>query len=193
MKKAALLFVAGLLLIGSGSSPRAQQARAISVPPPEIAAGITVLTVTNHPPVPHELSQLWLAPSPSSRSASNAPLSTAAKLAAHGEYSKALSAVLQPITQQGLLADYATYYAGMAQLQLARPKDALKTFKALRDRKLAGYLTEAAALGEAAAREALNDADGAVSVYEQLSQEQADESRRDLHAAWSCRATGARA
>ena len=56
----------------------------------------------------------------------------------------------------------------MAQLQLARPTDALKTFKALRDRKLAGYLTEAAALGEAAAREALNDADGAVSVYEQL-------------------------
>jgi soluble lytic murein transglycosylase len=70
--------------------------------------------------------------------------------------------------QQGLLADYATYYAGLAQLQLARPTDALKTFKALRDRKLVGYLSEAAALGEASAREALNDADGAVSVYEHL-------------------------
>jgi peptidoglycan lytic transglycosylase len=169
MKQKSLVFIAGMVLIGSASSPRAQQTRAISVPPPaEIAAGITVLTATNHPAVPRELSQLWLAPAPSSRSASNAPLSTAAKLAARGEYSKALSAVLQPITQQGLLADYATYYAGMAQLQLARPTDALKTFKALRDRKLVGYLTEAAALGEAAARETLNDADGAVSVYEHL-------------------------
>ena len=94
--------------------------------------------------------------------ATSAPLSIGVKLAAQGQYSKALTAVLEPITQRGVLADYATYYAGMAQLRLLRPNDALKTFKALRARKLVGYIAEAAALGEASADEALSDPAAAV-------------------------------
>src|SRR5262249_8848162 len=66
---------------------------------------------------------------------------------------------------------YSTYYAGVAQLRLQRPNEALKTFKSLRTRKLVGYLTEAAALGEASADEALNDPAAAVAVYEKLLQD----------------------
>ena len=123
--------------------------------------------------MPRELSQAWLAPDhgASPARATSAPLSIGVKLAAQGQYSKALTAVLEPITQKGVLADYATYYAGMAQLRLLRPNDALKTFKALRARKLIGYVTEAAALGEASADEALNDPAAAVAIYEKLIQD----------------------
>jgi soluble lytic murein transglycosylase len=59
----------------------------------------------------------------------------------------------------------------MAQLRLLRPTDALKTFKALRARKLVGYVAELAALGEASADEALNDPAAAVTLYEKLIQD----------------------
>src|SRR5262245_18446613 len=171
MKNAALI-LSTLLLLSMGSSPRAQQ----TISPTgqaEFAAGIAVLSPTLHPPVPRELAQMWLAPDRgvTPARAQSAPLSVGVKLAAQGQYSKALTAVLEPITQKGLLADYATYYAGMAQLRLQRPNDALKTFKALRERKLVGYLTELAALGEADADEALNDPAAAVAVYEKLLQD----------------------
>src|SRR5260221_14511031 len=118
----------------------------------------------SRPPGPRELSQAWLAPDhgASPARATSAPLSIGVKLAAQGQYSKALTAVLEPITQKGILADYATYYAGMSQLRLERASDALKTFKALRSRKLSGYLVELATLGEASADEALNDPAAAV-------------------------------
>src|SRR5262245_27089334 len=171
MKNAALI-LSTLLLLSMGSSPRAQQ----TISPTgqaEFAAGIAVLSPTLHPPVPRELAQMWLAPDRgvTPARAQSAPLSVGVKLAAQGQYSKALTAVLEPITQRGLLADYATYYAGVAQLRLQRPNDALKTFKALRERKLVGYLTELAALGEADADEALNDPAAAVAVYEKLLQD----------------------
>lgn len=172
MKKAVITFVAALFLVATGSSTRAQQTRAISsAAQRDIAPGLTILLPTSHPALPRDLSLLWLAPERGSAgypSASTATLAAAAKLAARGEYSKALSAVLLPATQQGLLADYAVYYAGVSQLQLRRSTEALKTFKALRDRKPVGYLAEAAALGEASAHEALNDPAAAVAVYERL-------------------------
>ena len=175
MKKAALIFSAALLLVAMTSVPRAQQSTISVAGQNEFATGVVALAPTNHPPIPRDLSQAWLAPErgTSPARATTAPLSIGVKLAAQGQYSKALTAVLEPITQRGLLADYATYYAGIAQLRLQRPNDALKTFKALRARKLAGYLTEAAALGEAAADEALNDPAAAVVVYERLIQDKA--------------------
>ena len=72
-----------------------------------------------------------------------------------GDYSKALNAVSQPLMRQGPLAIYATYYTGVAQLQLGRPTEALRSFNAVRDQKPLGYLAEAAPLGAAAADEAL--------------------------------------
>ena len=174
MKKAVLILSATLLLVGLRSAPRAQQPGDISSrAQTEFASGVAVLGPTTHPPLPQDLSQAWLAPEhgASPARATSAPLSIGVKLAAQGQYSKALTAVLEPITQRGLLADYATYYAGVAQFRLQRPNDALKTFKALRARKLVGYIAEEAALGEAAADEALNDPAAAVAVYERLIQD----------------------
>ncbi|HEX7793970.1 MAG TPA: transglycosylase SLT domain-containing protein [Vicinamibacterales bacterium] len=173
MKKAALICLAVFLLGTLGSSPRAQQTTISPTAQNEFVTGVAALSPTNHPPFPHELSHAWLAPdhAASPARATSAPLSIGVKLAAQGQYSKALTAVLEPITQKGLLADYATYYAGMAQLRLQRPNEALKTFKGLRQRKLSGYLTELAALGEAAADEALNDPAAAVPIYEKLIQD----------------------
>jgi soluble lytic murein transglycosylase len=173
MKKAALILSAVFLLGALGSSPRAQQTTISPTAQNEFVTGVAVLSPTKHPPFPHELSYAWLAPDHAATPAraTSAPLSIGVKLAAQGQYSKALTAVLEPITQKGLLADYATYYAGMAQLRLQRPNEALKTFKGLRQRKLSGYVTELAALGEAAADEALNDPAAAVPIYEKLIQD----------------------
>src|SRR5580765_3642667 len=173
MKKAVLIFSAVILLAAIGPSPSAQQSSISPTAQNEFVVGVAVLAPTNHPPMPRELSQAWLAPDhgASPARATSAPLSIGVKLANQGQYAKALTAVLEPITQRGLLADYATYYAGVAQLRLQKPNEALKTFKALRTRKLVGYITEAAALGEAAADEALNDPAAAVTVYERLIQD----------------------
>ena len=74
----------------------------------------------------------------------------------------------QPIAQQGPLGQYAAYYAAVAQLRLRRAADALTSFRALQDQKPVGYLSEAAALGEAEADEALADSSEAVRIYERL-------------------------
>src|SRR5262245_64625181 len=98
MKKAALL-LSTLLLLLMGSSPRAQQ----TISPAgqaEFAAGVAVLSPTLHPPVPKELSLMWLAPDHGATPArtTSAPLSIGVKLAAQGQYTKALQAVREPIT-----------------------------------------------------------------------------------------------
>jgi peptidoglycan lytic transglycosylase len=172
MKKVALI-VGTALLAALNSTPRAQQPAISSAGQSDFTSGVAVLVPTRHPPLPHDLTQAWLAPEAGTSSARtpSAPLSIGVKLAAQGQYSKALTAVLEPITQKGILADYATYYAGVAQLRLQRPNEALKTFKSLRTRQLIGYLTEAAALGEASADEALNDPAAAVTIYEKLLQD----------------------
>src|SRR5262245_24596251 len=174
MKHAILILGAAILVVTTPLVPRAQQTGDISSKAQaEFASGVAMLAPTSHPPVPRDLSQAWLAPElgASAVRTPSAPLSIGVKLAAQGQYCKALTAVLEPITQRGLLADYATYYAGIAQLRLQKPNDALQTFKALRTRKLVGYVAEAAALGEAAADEALNDPAAAVAVYERLIQD----------------------
>jgi soluble lytic murein transglycosylase len=174
MRNAILVLAAAILVVTMPAGPRAQQSGDVSPRgQSEFASGVAVLAPTNHPPMPRDLSQAWLAPEHGASAARtpSAPLAIGVKLAAQGQYSKALAAVLEPISQRGLLADYATYYAGIAQLRLQRPNEALKTFKGLRARKLVGYIAEAAALGEAAADEALNDPAAAVVVYERLIQD----------------------
>ena len=156
---------------GAGTSVRAQQRRAISTAAQsDVAPSRATLAPTIHPPLPRELSQYWFAPdreSTASRS-SSATLGAAARFATRGDHAKALATISQTKSHQGLLADYSTYYVATSQLQLLRASDALKTFKALRERKPVGYLSEAAALGEAAAHEALDDPASAIAVYEGL-------------------------
>src|SRR5262245_21697780 len=118
MKKVALI-VGVALLAALNTVPHAQQPAISSAGQADFASGVAVLVPTKHPPVPSNLSQAWLAPELGASSARTpaAPLSIGVKLAAQGQYSKALTAVLEPITQKGILADYSTYYAGVAQLR----------------------------------------------------------------------------
>ncbi len=168
-KKSILLLVVALLAVPAAMVPSAQQTR---VQAPAVAAsGISVLAPTNHPSVPPDLSRLWLAPDRSpgaARPATTAPVAAASRLAADGEYTRALGIVTQPSAQQGALGQYASYYAGLSQLRLQRAPEALRTFRAILDQKPIGYLAEAAALREAEALEANGDADDAVRVYDRL-------------------------
>ena len=66
------------------------------------------------------------------------------------------------------LADYATYYKGLAQLRLSRASDARQTFNALSAKRPTGYLAIAAVLGEADAAIALGDHKAALALYETL-------------------------
>ena len=170
MKRSVLSLVGLLMLVPAAPAPTAQQER-FSSSSADIPPVLTVLTPTPHPPVPRDLSQLWMAPeraASASRSSAAASLSNAARLTADGDYSRALSLISQPLAHDVLLRGYAVYYAGLAQLRLHRANDALRSFRDLQDSKPVGYLAEAAALGEAEAQETLEKPDEAVKIYDRL-------------------------
>lgn len=150
-----VLVASALMLLAAGSISRAQQ---------------PVLAPTSHPAISRDLSQLWLAPArgPAATRAASGPLASVVRLQADGDYSQALTVATQSATQQGALAQYAAYYAGVAQLRLGRAAEARQTFQSILEQKPVGYLSEAAALGEAEADEALNDFRAAVAIYERL-------------------------
>jgi len=87
---------------------------------------------------------------------------------AAADYNAALSFFSAPRLAETALADYAAYYAGMSQLRLARADEALRTFEAVLQRKPAGHLAIAAALGAAQAQEDLGNQAKAVEVYARL-------------------------
>ncbi|HET7220132.1 MAG TPA: transglycosylase SLT domain-containing protein [Vicinamibacterales bacterium] len=130
------------------------------------------LAPTVHPALPRNASDLWLVPaeSPSSARAATAyqPLVDSVRALAAGENERALTLASRPSLATGALADYAEYYKGIAQLRLTRAADARETFEGLRKRSLAGYLTTAAAMGEAEAAVALGDHARALAIYERL-------------------------
>ena len=170
-----LFFVCALALVPPALILRTREHDAIlhAAPQSEIASGLAVLMPTRHPPLPRETSHMWLVP-PRNAAAPAAAVSNLATAVAHigrREFSKALSVLSQSATREGVLADYATYYAGIAHLELLHVDDALRTFTSLRGRKPSGYLWEAAGLGVARAHEALEDYAAAVVVYEELLQE----------------------
>ena len=159
-------FVAAILV--PGATPRAQQAGA--------PGADVVLKPTNHPRLPGELSQLWLAPiAPGTgragvaRTAAQTDFVVGVKLEVDSNFARALPIFLQPALRQGTLGHYAQYYQGLAELRLGRAADARQTFRALADANPVGYLLEAAALREAECDETLNDQTAAMQVYERLS------------------------
>jgi len=128
------------------------------------------LLPTIHPSVPTDLSQIWLAPDRSAVSAARtpSPIASVIKLQAGGEYTRAFAAATQAAAQQGALAQYASYYAAAAQVRLGQASEAHRAFQAILEQRPVGYLSEAAALGEAEADETLRDFGAAVSMYERL-------------------------
>jgi soluble lytic murein transglycosylase len=129
-----------------------------------------VLRTTDHPPVPRDLSQFWMAPDTRrSRTTAQANLAAAMKFETEGNHTRALNLLTSPATKQdGPLAAYADFYKGLAQLHLGRVADARATFQALQAARPVGYIPEAAALREAECDETLGDQAAAVAVYERL-------------------------
>ena len=116
------------------TAPRAQ----------DVADG--ALKRTNHPRLPSDTSQLWLAPDAAlvARMGTGAmnEFTTAVKLEVDGNFAKALPMLEQAPMQQSTLAHYAEYYEGLAQLRLGRPADARRTFQTLAAKSPTGYLVE---------------------------------------------------
>ena len=115
---------------------------------------------------------MWLVPSETAATARAAtlyePLADAATELSAGRYDNALSLASRPSLAGSALADYASYYKGLAQLRLDRAADARATFDALQKRTPTGYLAIATSLGEAEAAAALGDHADALAIYEKL-------------------------
>ena len=136
------------------------------------ARGAGQLAPTAHPPLPATASDMWLVPSetPATTRAATLyqPIPDAVSEIAAGNYQNALTLVSRPSLAGSALADYASYYKGIAQLRLNRAADARETFDALQARKPSGYLSVATWLGEAEAAVALGDHARALGIYERL-------------------------
>lgn len=169
MKTGILILTAACLVASTASAPRAQQGRPGGAAS-QLATGTSALAPTYHPPLPQELSQVWLAPERGGASSTGtiSAMASVAKLYSGGEYSKSLATATQPSLQQGPLALYAAYYAGVSQLGLSKPAEALTTFRRIREQKPVGYLVEAAQMGEADAYLALGKPGDAIAIYERL-------------------------
>jgi soluble lytic murein transglycosylase len=160
------LFVLAALAAGAGVS--ASQL----VAPGRAGAAATParLVPTLHPPVPHDLSSMWLVPPQDAR------LGTALTNLVRGvrlleEDDRAAAAL--PLVSDGALAatavaDYARYYTGLALMKLERYAESDAVFSELASRRIDGHLPEDAAFRLAEVREAIKDFKGAVGVYESL-------------------------
>ena len=133
-------------------------------------AAPTRLSATAHPPVPSDLSSMWLVPQQGAR------LSPALANFVRGvrlleEDDRAAAAL--PLLRDGALsttpvADYARYYTGLALMKLERYAEADKVFSDLASRQTEGHLPEDAWFKLAEVREAQKDYRGAVTAYEAL-------------------------
>lgn len=145
---------------------------AIPAPSPSDNAGVAPvrLSPTAHPPVPNDLSSMWLVPD------QGAKLGPALANFVRGvrllEDDNRAAAAL-PLVSDGALsttpvADYARYYTGLALIKLERYAEADKVLSDLAARRIDGHLPEDAALRLGEIREAQKDYPGAVETYEAL-------------------------
>ncbi len=143
-----MLVAATLHLEAQQPSPSGSGAAAAGEP-------AATLAPTNHRLLPREVSRLWFAPGGVPGQSTSAALKTfaqATQLVDQQAYSKALPLLMQPSVLLSPVGTYAQYYAAVAELRLDRPAQALRLFRGLQGRPPVGYLSEAAAIGEAEAR-----------------------------------------
>ncbi len=156
-------------LVALSLEPRAQQAAQSTERLVASASPVLLIAPTNHPQLPLNPAQLWMAPDRSRASSGSNALSTALAQFDNGQDIQALGALSEASVQQGLLGHYALYYAARAQQRLGRHTDAVRVFRLLRQREVVGYLQEAVAAGEAESLLELGDAGSAAAIYERLS------------------------
>jgi soluble lytic murein transglycosylase len=135
------------------------------------------LRPTAHAALPAEASSLWLVPAETDRAARSAaayePLAEGVAAYQSGDFAAALERLSSPSLQGTPLGDYARYYAALSELRLGRAAAARRGLDALAERKPAGYLGVAAAMGAAEAAEADGDAARAIRIYDQLASNKA--------------------
>jgi soluble lytic murein transglycosylase len=135
------------------------------------ALGSTVvLTPTDHPVVSPRADDLWFAP-PAAAPPSSGPIAqfaAAMALADQESYEKALPLLKEAAAGEGILRDYAIYFAALAELRLGRPAEARSALQELQEQPLTGHLAGLAALAEAECAEALDDYAGAAALYEKV-------------------------
>ena len=159
-KRFALIGTATVILLSTAMS--AQQ------PVAGVATDV-VLAPTNHPHLPDDISQLWMAPDRGhSHTALMTEFASGVALEVEANYAKALPIFSQAALRQGPLGHYTEYYKGLAELRIGRNAEARQTFQALQSAEPIGYLLEASALREAECDEALGDSHAAMQVYERL-------------------------
>lgn len=158
----------GLASAGVLAKPLAPQ---VQQPVVFSSASPASLAPTIHPPVSREVSSLWLVPTSVERSAarSNAALQAlqeGLKFYAQEDFEQAFARFTLAATPKSPLRNYSTYYAGVSELRLERFDAARRRFAELRDAK--GYLSQAAALGEAEAAQGMHDYGAQTKIYERL-------------------------
>jgi soluble lytic murein transglycosylase len=119
----------------------------------------------------HDPAVFWLAPASSSGKSGNASfarVSAAASLLRAGKYSEASRLLTSNRPVEKSVASYHTFFLAHAQLKLDKPEVARRYFAALAAQRPAGYLLEAAMLGEAVSATATGDHAGAQRIYERL-------------------------
>jgi soluble lytic murein transglycosylase len=156
VRRSALLLALVLLLLLPGRQARLQEQ----------------LLPTAHPAVSERVSDLWLVPDardPEAQAAAQyKPLLEGAIRYREGDYAAALPLVSRPSLAGTPLADYATYYQGLALLRLSQGAEARRTLDALIERRPVGHLALAAPLAAAEAAEVTGDHAAAIRIYERL-------------------------
>jgi soluble lytic murein transglycosylase len=128
------------------------------------------LSPTAHPPVPGELSAMWLAPTQSARlSPVLARFVRGVKLLEEDDKpAAALPLVSDKALASTPLAEYASFYTGLALMKLKRFDEADGALDELATGDIEGHLPEDAAYLQAEVREAQDNYKGAVAIYESL-------------------------
>jgi soluble lytic murein transglycosylase len=123
----------------------------------------SLLVATAHPPLPAEPSLYWFVPESGRTSrgvdAAARRLAQGAQFVSNGDFAAGLPLISAPDLGDQHLANYATYYRGVAQIGLGRYDEAMTTLSLLASRPLEGALKELATLqlAEAALARGLPD------------------------------------
>lgn len=160
----------GALLAGAAVSA-AQLVVPVPPPPRAIASAPAArLAPTAHPPVPTDLSSMWLVPEQSTKL--GPALSNFVRGVALLEDDNKPAAALPLLNDKALattaVADYARYYTAIALSRLDRNDEARTILGGLAARNIDGHLPEDAAFKLGEVLEAQKDYKAAVAVYETL-------------------------
>ena len=144
--------------------------------PPLSPSAQAPLAPTAHPALAASEEELWFVPTAADRTprvqAGAQALGAAVRAYGAGDYEGALKAAPRTAAEPAL-ADYATYYRGLAYLRLKQIPEAKRAFEALIERRPEGALYEAAVLAQGEAAETAGEHAVAVRIYGRLANDKA--------------------